>query len=53
MKFKLLNFSETQTIEIHCNSLVELLEICTGSEMATPYTKIASDLLSCLFLVNP
>lgn len=57
-------FSETSSIETYAPGLVDMLESClnhnltasttgiVGKEDDTPHSKIASDLLSSLFLVS-
>ena len=50
---------ETKTIEDHAEALVELLETCLNYNLRPvnngpdpPHAKIASDVMSCLFMVN-
>jgi hypothetical protein len=52
-------YRETGSIEKHADALVALLESCLCHSLAPsskgedpPHTKIASDVLSCIFLVS-
>ena len=51
---------ETKSIEDHAEALVELLETCLNYNLRPvnlgpdpPHAKIASDVMSCLFMVSP
>jgi hypothetical protein len=53
------SYRETGSIEKHAEALVALLESCLCHSLAPsskgedpPHTKIASDVLSCIFLVS-
>ena len=52
-------FRETHSIEHHVTGLVKLLEVChshnlkpTPKDSDPPHAKIASDIMSCLFMVR-
>ena len=55
----LLYSRETDSIENHTQALVSLLESCLNHNLQplnkdedSPHAKIASDIISCIFLVN-
>lgn len=57
--FLFLTLSDTGTIEMHANALVALLESCLNHDLKPsskdedpPHAKIASDVVSCIFLVS-